>query len=48
MSRALYNNLVNGGEQATPANKIIDEDGNLTIDTKNGIRVNLNGTQVAK
>ena len=38
-------------EQAEPANisaKIIDEDGNLTIDTKNGIRVNLNGTQVTK
>ena len=48
MSRALYNNLVNGGEQATPANKIIDENGNFTIDTQNGIRVNLNGTQVTK
>lgn len=48
MSRALYNSLVNGGEQATPANKIIDENGNFTIDTQNGIRVNLNGTQVTK
>ena len=38
-------------EQAKPANisaKIIDEDDNITIDSKNGIRVNLNGTQVAK
>ena len=38
-------------EQAKPANisaKIIDEDDNITIDSKNGIRVYLNGTQVAK
>lgn len=42
---------LNKNEQSAPASnatKIIDEDGNLTIDTKNGIRVNLNGTQVAQ
>ena len=42
---------LNKNEQSAPASnatKIIDEDGNLTIDTKNGIRVYLNGTQVAK
>ena len=42
---------LNKNEQSAPASnatKIIDEDGNLTIDTKNGIRVNLNGTQVTK
>ena len=38
-------------EKAEPANissKVIDESGNVTIDTKNGIRVNLNGTQTTK
>ena len=42
---------LNKNEQSAPASnatKIIDEDGDLTIDTKNGIRVNLNGTQVTK
>ena len=42
---------LNKNEQSAPASnatKIIDEDGNLTIDTQNGIRVNLNGTQVTK
>ena len=38
-------------EQAEPANnsaKIIDENGIITIDTQNGVRVNLNGTQTTK
>lgn len=37
---------VNDGDEGTI--KSIDENGNTSIDTKNGIRVNLNGTQVAK
>jgi hypothetical protein len=32
----------------TTATKSIDENGNITIDTQNGTRVNLNGTQVTK
>ena len=32
----------------TIATKSIDENGNITIDTQNGTRVNLNGTQVTK
>ena len=32
----------------TTAIKSIDENGNITIDTQNGTRVNLNGTQVTK
>ena len=38
-------------EQAKPANisaKIIDENGNITIDTQNGTTINLNGTQETK
>ena len=42
---------LNKDEQSAPASNVtksIDENGNITIDTQNGIRVYLNGTQVAK
>ena len=42
---------LNKNEQSAPASNVtksIDENGNITIDTQNGIRVNLNGTQVTK
>ena len=42
---------LNKNEQSAPASNVtksIDENGNITIDTQNGIRVYLNGTQVAK
>ncbi len=42
---------LNKPEQEEPASnttKVIDESGNITIDTQNGIRVYLNGTQAAK
>ena len=41
----------NKTEQAAPTSnttKSIDDNGNITIDTQNGTRVNLNGTQVTK
>lgn len=42
---------LNKNEQSAPASNVtksIDENGNITIDTQNGIRVYLNGTQAAK
>lgn len=54
ISRVLVNGEelnLNKTEQAEPASnttKSIDDNGNIKIDTQNGTRVNLNGTQVTK
>ena len=46
--KELNPNKTEQAEPASNATKSIDENGNITIDTQNGIRVYLNGTQVAK